>query len=475
MHNKHLWLSPTSGFESELDPPSTGGIWFMKSGEELTEDNPLGQRYMAKDPAPHIEAMKYGFPDDYNTLSFFGAYYYEAVLVAAHGLAAVTNRSDGEQVLKAIRSLSLNNTYTGVLQMDEHGDRIGARIPVFFFSPEGTSEQFAVYYNGTVDFLRDPTWPGGTTTKPTNLIRTLEYDYNYLNQVVVYGYVLMALALSSAIGFGAWTIYNKKGYIVRASQPFFLVMICIGAFIFAWSIFPMGFDDANYSVHTCSLACMAVPWLIACGWTIIFSAIYAKLHRVNLVMKNAKSFRRVVVKERDVLPPFIIMFLVNLTILLAWTFVEPISWKRIQTSETSSYGTCTIDSDKPEFVWKIFVTMLCLVNGMALLMANWEAYKARSVSTELGETRWLAMAMGSLLQLFLVTIPLLFLVRDKPSAKYLLQSSIVFVITTSILGFIFVPKMFAHYGRKNATTTGPTFSASIEGGGLKFNVVVSFF
>eukprot|EP00956_Cyclotella_meneghiniana_P001973 scaffold2223_cov46-Cyclotella_meneghiniana.AAC.2 len=172
MHESHLWLSPTAvQVADRLDPPSTGGIWGVSYGEELTEDNLFAQRYLAKDSAPHVEAMEYGIQDDYNTLTHWGSYGYDAVLTAAHGLAAATNRSDGEEVLKEIRGLTLINTTTGVLQLDENGDRIGARIPVFFITPEGSAEQFAAYYSGTVEFLEDPLWPGGSTVQPTDLIQ----------------------------------------------------------------------------------------------------------------------------------------------------------------------------------------------------------------------------------------------------------------------------------------------------------------
>jgi ABC-type branched-subunit amino acid transport system substrate-binding protein len=167
MHENHLWLAPYAlDVADKLDPPSTGGIWGVNWGEELTEANPFAQRYLAKDPTPHIEAQQYGLEDDYDDLTYWGAYAYDAVLASAYALAAAENRSDGEQVLKEIRSLSLNNTNTGILQMDEKGDRIGARIPIFYITPDGNTEQFAVYYNGTTDYLREPLWPGGSTTQP---------------------------------------------------------------------------------------------------------------------------------------------------------------------------------------------------------------------------------------------------------------------------------------------------------------------
>ena len=176
MHENHLWLSPNAvEFQDKLDPPSTGGIWSTLQGKELTEESPLVQRYLAKDPTPHIEALEYGFPDTYDTMSFYGAYTYEAVLAAANGLATATNISDGAQVLKEIRNLSLR-TDTGALQMDENGDRVGARIPIYFITPEGTAEQFALYYNETTEFLRVPMWPDGSTKQPENFGQEVDPD-----------------------------------------------------------------------------------------------------------------------------------------------------------------------------------------------------------------------------------------------------------------------------------------------------------
>jgi hypothetical protein len=153
-----------------FDPPSSGGIWAITDGEEMTEDNPLARRYLAKDLTPHIEAQeKYGFNDVTDELDLWCAYYYYAVLAAAHALAAAKNRSDGEEVLKVMRNLLLDNANTGVLEMDENGERLGARNPVFYITPEGEKVQFALY-DGNLDILQDPLWPGGSTVQPKLII-----------------------------------------------------------------------------------------------------------------------------------------------------------------------------------------------------------------------------------------------------------------------------------------------------------------
>jgi hypothetical protein len=218
MHSSHLWLSPPAvQVADKLDPPPTGGIWGVSWGEELTEDSPLAQRYLAKDPTPHIEAMEQGFNDEYDTLTYWGTYAYDAVLAAAHGLAAATNRSDGEEVLKEIRALSLDIANSGLLEMDEKGDRIGARIPIFFLTPEGTAEKFAVYYKGTVDFLRDPVWPECQDLSCVdNSVRPPE-DLNFISEsTIILGYVFFAietLAATLALGkaeFCLFVIYDTS-------------------------------------------------------------------------------------------------------------------------------------------------------------------------------------------------------------------------------------------------------------------------
>jgi hypothetical protein len=73
----------------------------------------------------------------------------------------------------------------------------------------------------------------------------------------------------------------------------FLVMICIGALVFSSVLFPLALDDSLVSIDGCNRSCKSIPWLLALGFTIMFSGLYAKLRRVNIVFRNASKFRRV--------------------------------------------------------------------------------------------------------------------------------------------------------------------------------------
>lgn len=293
-----------------------------------------------------------------------------------------------------------------------------------------------------------------------------EIDMNQIHGVRWYGYALAALIIFISILFAALTIWFRESQIVRASQPYFLVMLCAGTLVLASAIFPLGIDDSIASVEGCSKACMALPWLIAFGWTIAFSALFAKIWRVNRIFKNAMKFRRIKVSETDVLYPFAILFTLNLIILLVWTLVDPLEWTRVDLNDVDSYGTCAPGQST---VWKTCFALLAVVNFSALVLANWQAYQARHLSTEYGESKYIAIAMASILQVVIVGIPLLFLVNENPPANYFIRSSIIFVVCLSILLLVFVPKIY-YFWRTNRTLHRNGAKTTSRTGGLAFSI-----
>jgi 7 transmembrane sweet-taste receptor of 3 GCPR len=130
-----------------------------------------------------------------------------------------------------------------------------------------------------------------------------DVDYNQIDGERIFGFILAGLIAFFAFSFAIWTFAQRKTAVVKASQPFFLIMVCIGALVFGSALFPLGVDDGIASEVTCSRACMSIPWLLALGWTILFSGLFAKLRRVNIVFRNAAQFRRLTVSHRDVLQP----------------------------------------------------------------------------------------------------------------------------------------------------------------------------
>mmetsp|Transcript_24475 Transcript_24475/g.45248 ORF Transcript_24475/g.45248 Transcript_24475/m.45248 type:complete len:121 (+) Transcript_24475:835-1197(+) len=111
----------------------------------------------------------------------------------------------------------------------------------------------------------------------------------------------MATAWALAAGFAFWTFKNRKERLVRASQPLFLLLICLGCFVMSSAILPFSIDDSIASQRGCDVACMAWPWLFSSGFAVAFSALCSKLWRINKVMNHARRLRKVVVTEKVVL------------------------------------------------------------------------------------------------------------------------------------------------------------------------------
>jgi hypothetical protein len=223
----------------------------------------------------------------------------------------------------------------------------------------------------------------------------------------------------------------------------------------------MGIDDEDSSVDSCDIACMSIPWFLVLGWTVVFSALFSKLRRINLVFNGGVGFRRVAVTEKDVLHYFAIMLGCNLALLLVWTKVSPFVWERRSKSKEESYGHCRAKDERD--VWGVIVSLVALLNGIALIVANVEAYKARQITTEYGESQYIAMSMISILQIVMVGLPIIFLVEGNPLSSYFIQSTIAFIISMSILLWMYIPKIKALRNLEKDTGTGRTSSRTTTG------------
>ncbi len=185
----------------------------------------------------------------------------------------------------------------------------------------------------------------------------------------------------------------------------------------------------------------------------------------------AQVFRRVTVTIKDVLKPFAILFCCNAIILSAWEWgPDRPKWERRPTEMddfdrvVSSEGKCSNHgiSGLPYF------TSLVIVNGMALVLACYQAYLGRDLgresATELNESKYIAMAMICICECGFFAIPLLFISNSNRSGVLFVMTSLSFVICISTLLFIFVPKVLREknpHGNRSSTATTDSVPRSV--------------
>jgi len=94
---------------------------------------------------------------------------------------------------------------------------------------------------------------------------------------------LAGFMILSAIAFAIWTWRQRHSYVVRASQPGFLIAICVGVMFMGVGVITLGAENPPFSFVWADTACMMNYWTWLSGFGLAFSAIYAKLWRINIV------------------------------------------------------------------------------------------------------------------------------------------------------------------------------------------------
>jgi ABC-type sugar transport system substrate-binding protein len=286
------------------------------------------------------------------------------------------------------------------------------------------------------------------------VLPNLEVDYNYLGLVRILGYVLLAIVGVSTVALMAWVIKKRQTRIVAAGQPIFLSTILAGLLILAMAILPLGAgDDKTDDQEALNAACMAVPWLVTLGFGIAFSALFSKLWRVHRLIRSSMRFSKVQVKIQDVLWPLSVLTLINVALLISWTVVAPLEYSRQWHDGTdpwnrhiSSYGICKAAPGTNALPVQI---VLIVINFSALLVANVQAFRTRRIKSVLSESKYIAITVASVMQAFLVGLPVLLLVDEEPTARYVVSVLLIFCICMAVIGFIFVPKVLAERGGGN--------------------------
>ena len=232
---------------------------------------------------------------------------------------------------------------------------------------------------------------------PLNL-PPVNIDLNRIGSLKYLGYALFTVVATTAVACAGWVYVKRNVRVVQVSQPNFLIMIVTGVIIMVSSILPLSMDDfdgggmcpdgaeVGFADH-CRVICMSIPWLASIGFTTVFAALYSKLRRVNRLFTRDSAFSRVRVSEKDVLKPFFVLLVINVTILICWTAIDPLTYQRQAHHSRdewnrviSTYGICKSELTAP------FLVPLIIVNLGVLIMATWQSYQTRNFQAEFAGT-----------------------------------------------------------------------------------------
>eukprot|EP00536_Pseudo-nitzschia_multiseries_P007387 jgi/Psemu1/240179/estExt_Genewise1.C_1740029 len=298
-----------------------------------------------------------------------------------------------------------------------------------------------MYSNRTWSSLVDYTFNDGTSNPPKGIPSPIIEDNLILPWIRVLMLILCALAMLLSIGFALWTWYHRETRVVAASQPVFLLLICIGCFIIASAIIPLQFDLNIADIQGCTIACNAVAWQAFIGFGIVFSSIVCKTHRINVVMQNAARFMRIKVTVKETIKPGLALTCLNFILLSVMTALNPLAYDiEIVTIDefdraVETYSYCSWNNSLG------YIIPLVVLNMTSVIVAIVEAWKARQIATEFSESQYIFKALLSILLVLFIGGPILFIAKDNPNALVFVSCGIIFVGVSAILLLMFVPKI----------------------------------
>lgn len=145
--------------------------------------------------------------------------------------------------------------------------------------------------------LRPFIYPNGETDPPLYLRDPAEQ--NYLDPAVrAAGLSLMGIALITIAISSIWAlVYRHHPAVIRA-QPPFLQALCLGSATTTMAILATSYDESYGATdEQLTMACTAVPWLLALGHNLTYGVLFCKVSHRRLLVCGVLGGRGTTIKQ----------------------------------------------------------------------------------------------------------------------------------------------------------------------------------
>ena len=208
-----------------------------------------------------------------------------------------------------------------------------------------------------------------------------------------------------------------------------------------------------------SLTLDVEPLSVTVGFCITFGTLLAKIRRVYALFRAAEQMQRLQVTRRETVSIVGAILWMDMAILTVWTVTDPLEWKRTVLirdkygTPLSSVGYCVSDH------WVAFAGAIGTFHLVLLVMACYMCYVARNLPTLFSEGKYLAIAMISNVQIFVLAVPVLVILGDNmdTQASFFVKSMAIWANDLVVVLLIFGNFMFHH-----ALASGSSHHAEME-------------
>ena len=187
---------------------------------------------------------------------------------------------------------------------------------------------------------------------------------------------------------------------------------------------------------------MAISFLFtlvdSLGFSITFGTLFAKIRRIYVILQSAVEMRRVAVTFQETLRIVGLVLLLDVTILIVWTVIDPLQWERttIQTDQydyvLESEGNCESEH------WMIWTSIIGSFHILLVAVACFMCYLARHMPEEISNGKHVALAVASNMQIYIVAVPVVLILGSGAQSKFFVQSAVIWINDFVVLTVIFV-------------------------------------
>ena len=262
--------------------------------------------------------------------------------------------------------------------------------------------------------------------------------------------ILIVAAIICSVGSCAFVFYYQDKPIVAMGQPTFLYYLCFGALLLQIGIafgvvvtfFSKGEDEIipvdSKTGIILSVCCNFAVWLIYLGYIVIYTALLCKIYRIMKVTQQPLR-RGLKILPRHVLWPFILIFSLTVSLLIAWSATGSSKYAVNENPDTNTTsGSCaaypTMTSVSPST--EILSALLALVSIVQLVLSIL-ACKIRKINQVLGDSKKI---LGLVVFQFILNVICTSISLN--NGGILVYTINCVIISVSTIGFIILPRMY---------------------------------
>ncbi|XP_066097719.1 probable G-protein coupled receptor 156 [Saccopteryx bilineata] len=261
--------------------------------------------------------------------------------------------------------------------------------------------------------------------------------------------------------FLGFTIRYRKNRIVKMSSPNLNVVTLLGSGLIYSSAYLFGIQGRDASVGSSMETLIQVRLFMLCiGTSLVFGPILGKSWRLYKVFTQRVPDKRVIIKDLQLLGLVAALVIADVTLLVTWVLTDPIQCLQIlgvSMTVTGREVSCSLTSthfcaSRYSDVW---IALVWGCKGLLLLYGAYLAGLTEHVSSP-PVNQSLTIMVG--VNLVVLAAGLLFVVtrylHSWPNLVFGLTSGGIFVCTTTINCFIFIPqlKQWKAFEEENQTT-----------------------